>query len=413
MLRALVVLAGSDALPTLLEILENHEKYPVDRRVAAASAIGKLGAEGAAALPMIEGLLSEVNITPKVGASSKVSSHKTEYLQTRIVECVGNLGLAAKSVAPQLMQFLESLDPSKTDNRLRESLIWSLGRLRATEFINRLELLVQDPTEDARVRTIAVAALGEIGPPAVGAIETIDVFLAASHINPRDELTAAEVAKAHILMAQRESLTRSLLNRIDQPADAPSTVGGVIDEDASQQMAILCALVWLGAAEDEQIMRHTAALSFNGDHQKLSLHFHANQALGVFPMSQWLWSVFIGISDPALFDNRWTTDGKVRSLLNSLEVGLQAEDATTRLAASGLLASMGSLSLPVAPALHNCLKDEDPRVRLRAAIALMLADEESEEVYSALRDKDETDWGGMPLTLRQLIESRVAEPVSK
>ena len=87
---------------------------------------------------------------------------------------------------------------------------------------------------------------------------------------------------------------------------------------------------------------------------------------------------------------------------------MQTDEATTRLAAAELLAAMGSLSLPASPVLRTCLKDENPQMRLQAAIALLLAGQEEEEVYSALRDKPDSAWARVPPELRKLIEARMS-----
>ena len=355
--RSFAKLAGPDALPTLFQALEDHDKYDLQSGVSAAKAICEEGSKGATALPKLADLLIEVGSTNAPKAR--------ERQQITIIDCLAGIGPSASSLAPRLIEILAANPPrGKSALRaggLQATTIRALGKLRAPEAVRELELLVQQATRnyenedfqyhytDNNIQMLALVALGEIGPAAKEAVDTIEAAL-RSHTAPLDGriVVAAIVAKARIRIGQRESMIYSYVSKLTRGAHETSAVERG-DVERTHTQAILCALIWLGAGEDMQrVMQHRASPSLDEDPRGLGNHFSIDPAEEKLPNLAALRAALLGSDSAAAFDDRWTIDGKVLSLVTALKIAIEAEDSTTRLKAAEILAAMGTLSRPSA-----------------------------------------------------------------
>jgi HEAT repeat protein len=156
---ALAAIARKDAVPVLIEKLK-EEKRKFDAQLAAAPysfeestrdsiviALGKLGPEGAAAVPVLTAMLTdEIDV----------------FLRNDAIESLGKMRAAAESSVPQLITML-----GRDNDDTRDKAIVALGRIgppAKAAVPTLLKVMSSDPDED--MREYARAAVQEIAPEA-------------------------------------------------------------------------------------------------------------------------------------------------------------------------------------------------------------------------------------------------------
>jgi len=381
-------LAGPNAAPVLLQVLRNKAEINAAVRARAALTLGLMKAEAITTVPLALDLLEE-----------------TKSGKRFVISAIARFGPAANEAAPQLLEILHASAPEDEMQRTSGEPLWkitlhALGSIRAVQAVPELTAMLSDESLDANAKQLVVVALGEIGPAAQTAISALQAISAAGRDPHSSNLTklqaVAEVAISRISLPQAASLIHSILRTMRTELDSLRerdtyeilSAGGYdyFNETISSLNVSVFALIWLGSNEDSKIMLHTATPSWNEDlYEAITRLESASIAPHILVLIlSTLDETEGGAAQVGSLDSRWSTDGKILALINSLMLGLEADDSSVRATAADLLIAVGPLAESVPADLDRHLKDDDPQVRLRVAAALMQMGAESERVKETL-----------------------------
>ncbi|MDB6019914.1 MAG: repeat-containing protein [Pedosphaera sp.] len=166
---------GPEAVPALVQALKNSKGY---NQQFAANALAKIGPEATNALPaMLEALDDE-----KTG------------VVTRALKVLGGMGPAAKIAMPKILELMRDEDESL---RLRAAqAAWKIDLPKAQVIPIMMAALKDHSDTHLGARSIAVKALGEIGPEASAALPLLEQEYIGN--DPRSHSSLQDDAKAAI-----------------------------------------------------------------------------------------------------------------------------------------------------------------------------------------------------------------------
>lgn len=367
---ALSRIAGPDEVTTLIRVLKDKTIYDARVRASAANAIGWMGSDGISALPLMLDLLGET----------------TDFdVQYPTISGLAGLGPAANGATLQLLEIMRANHPG---SRLWRGAVLALGRVRATQAVPELTVLLQDESLNTSTKQYVVVSLGEIGPTANAAINDLKAISSGSRDSTSGSVqelqSAAVVAIDCINVPQTPQLIQLLLSRVGTELDSIPKDGSYSRGEGIHLSAYFSALVRLGAQDDPKIMWHKATPSWNFDRGGMSQRMISS--LTPSQISRSIRSAIYrgsrNLEDFGEYDRigRWSTDGRILALINAMAIGLEAADPAIRATAADVLFAVGPLSQAATPVLRRHLEDDDPQVSLRVAAALIHAADVSERV---------------------------------
>ncbi|MBI2921951.1 MAG: HEAT repeat domain-containing protein [Planctomycetes bacterium] len=175
---AAVRIRGAEAVPLLVQLLLATAE---PTRLAAARELGALGAAAAPAVPDLVALLGDAALRPAacaalvqigdpaVDALVTALQHDVPEVRTAAAATLGKLGARTPAVAPALAQGLADEVKEPRDAALRA--LMAMGSEGRTEFEKALR------GRSRAARTLAVWALGQLGPAAAGSLPALRAAL--------------------------------------------------------------------------------------------------------------------------------------------------------------------------------------------------------------------------------------------
>ena len=215
------------------------EYYRAQFRRVAAQGIGRLGANGAAALPALEHALAN-DKDPNVRQSSASS--------------IGQLGVAGAAALPVVTKALSDDDAPVVRARAAYVIV-ELGNANATE-LPALELALKD--DDEEVRSAAATAIGKFGP---GAADAIHPLIEAMSDSKNDKPSAAGESVADIASHSLASIG---------PPAVPALTAALQSSDVVVRRGAVRALERIRQLPNETIAALTRALQDKDD--EVSVH---------------------------------------------------------------------------------------------------------------------------------------------
>ena len=350
--RTLLKMGHEAAIRACVEALESK---CVTARTSAAEVLSQIGP---AAEPAIPALLAATDAwkLPPSGWLSGDHSIAILLLITRCCEAIAAVGPAGADAVPQLIEVMERNSNYCADRArlpLRPSFALAFGSLgkdgAATE-----SLMAALESKDANVRLCAIESLGEIGPPASGAVPKLLELMKVPGfgevvIGALGKIGAGAVAAVPLLVERLDAVSHrdresaaEALGRIGAGARSaiPALCNAVRDPVADVRWYALNALGRIGSDSKEALAAVRWAL-----HE--DRHVYVRRAAAGALLA-------------------WGAE----KALPVLREGLGAERWGTRAASARGLAGLGEKAGVAVPELRKALRDEDRDVRRAAVEAL-------------------------------------------
>jgi HEAT repeat protein len=345
--------AAAPAVTALVLALQSSKEPVV---VQAALTLGAIGPDAKAAAPNLKKLLSAkpapirgaaLRALGNIGSDAAVVDIATalgdrdERVRFEAASALGTIGPEAKAAIANLISAL-----GDESERVRWRAGWALGRIGA-KTVSALTAVL----EDEQQRTLAVAALGDIGPAARPAVPKLVELLSQDHL-PKSLATEIIKTISHIGPGAGEAVP-ILLKIFD-------------DEESELRPDAAWALAQIGVTEAVPRFFREMTRSEPTDSDLAS----------VLPMAV----LILNPANDAIYN-------VARKRATSL---LEHESSLVKQMAAGALASSGKRAAPAVPQLTAGLEDPDPEVRGAFLATLAAIGPDAEEslpgVIKALAD---------------------------
>ncbi|WP_197491208.1 HEAT repeat domain-containing protein [Planctomyces sp. SH-PL62] len=362
--------AAEEAAPALVEAMGDDN----DRvRAEAVEAIGKIGESAA---------------TVAVPALIRALEDDDDTVRALAAEALGQMGHSAGEAVPALAAALGHVNPQVRVNAAEA--LANLGPAAAAGARGALEAAASD--EDGGVRSRAVLALGEIGPPEPGSMRLV---LAA--FEDDDPLVrAAAATSAGRWGVADEPVLRGLLALLDDPNDqvkievarvlpklagpAPEVIEGLCrrlleDDDDPVQAHAALALGKLGpdaVAAGEALLRAARTA-------EVGVREQAMRAIAMIQPPEAVEAFAVGLKDAAtevriLASAGWINAEAVPAeAAPALIEALRDPEVRVRANAAQAMARLDSVPAEAVPLLIECATDPHDALRLASATALKAA----------------------------------------
>jgi HEAT repeat protein len=188
---------GRAAVPALIEALEDKDKDKDDKdiRIGAARGLGEIGEDAGDAVPALIEALDQ-------------DQEETKDYYRAVAKSLGDIGSGAKAAVPDLIELYEKKEI--------EAAIWALGSIGKDAVPSLIKLL--NHKDDEKVRADAAFALVLVGEDAEAAVN--DLRNAIKDENEDEKVRArAAVALVQIDPAQAQSVSTELIAALGQSDD--------------------------------------------------------------------------------------------------------------------------------------------------------------------------------------------------
>jgi HEAT repeat protein len=328
--------AGKGAVPQLIEVLQEQ-----DKAYWACQALGEIGPDASAAVPMLTKLLATAGSTE---------------LRREAALTLGAIGKDASEAAPLLVKTLE--DP---DYGVRMAAVFAIGRIgpaarSAESSLKRMLAGAQPPL----MRTLTVWALARIKPDDKQATERATLLLVESMWSRESRVRQTSIRGLADLHASPDMLVPTMAKIIEAgPLELRLDALRVLENVGEPAVPTVVRALRLNDVR----LRAIAILGRLGAKSKAAVEPLTNMALRGDAAARREALLALGAIGP-----------NARDAVPAATKALKDPDAAIRYAACFALGRMGDAAMEAKPALQQELDSDEPRLVIAAAWALARID---------------------------------------